>query len=85
MAMFSEDLFDVFERKDDGEGEKRARKAKRDSTTRQKDGEEMLELKRQKLDMVAEMEVDNEVTNPGAGYDQDDRTDETRTDTPLDG
>ena len=85
MAMFSEDLFDVFERKDDGESEKKARKAKRDSATRQKDGEEMLELKRQKLDMVAEMEVDNEVTNPGAGYDKDDRMDDTRTDAPLDG
>ena len=85
MAMFSEDLFDVFERKDDGEAEKRARKAKRDSATRPKDGEEILELKKQKLDMVSEMEVDNEVTKPGAGFDKDDRMDETRTDGPRDG
>ena len=80
MAMFSEDLFDVFERKDDGEEEKRARKTKRDSATRRKDVEGIPELKRQKLDMVSEMEVDNEVTKLGAGCDKDDRMDETITD-----
>ena len=85
MAMFSEDLFDVFERKDDGEEEKKARKAKRDSATRPKDGEGIPELKRQKLDVVSAMEVDVEVTNLDVGCDKNDRMDESRTDAPRDG
>lgn len=85
MAMFSEDLFDVFERKDDGEEEKRARKAKRDLATRQKDGDGTPELKRQKLDIVSEMEVDNEATKLGARSDKDDAMDETKADAPQDG
>lgn len=83
MAMFSEELFDIFEEKDDEEEEKRMRRAKRDSAMRQKEEERIPEAKKQKLDMVSEMEMaDDEVTKHGVGGDREDGTDESRPDAP---
>ena len=63
-----------------GEEDKRARKAKRDSSTRQKDEEGILESKRQKFDVVSAMEMDSEVPQLGPGSNEEDRMDETRAD-----